>query len=237
MKNNVILTIFNLPNEAIAEDLVKKILLKNDITELEDPKTITNNPDDYLSGIDIMFEIITNLFDKKIDNDKAIELIQEKFSFSKEVSQKITTEIVKRIIPYGEKITFPIIEKSADSDQSSQMPFSSSGFSNGADIFPNTKPEATELETQGKPAFAESFGEAKYKMPQDAPRVILPTETPQPQEIPTDHTLPKLTESPTPNVPKRGRPKKADDSLTPKSSGPSFAKASEGKADSYREPI
>jgi hypothetical protein len=98
MENNNQRTVFVTPGEDTTPmQITLSILEDNGVSNIED------NPDDQ--KLTTVFNTTKDFFDKKITEEKMLELFQKELPISKEGALSIIKELKEKIIPYGKKIS------------------------------------------------------------------------------------------------------------------------------------
>lgn len=110
MEKNNKKIIFDLPGETVLVDVFDEILKNNGLEETTDDflKSIENNQEPRVL---ILIDSAKVIFQKKISEEKTVELLQKHLKTSKEVAEKIVTNIKQKIIPYAKEVSTGEYEK------------------------------------------------------------------------------------------------------------------------------
>ena len=119
MEKNNKKIVFDLPEEAVLGDIFDEILKNNNLEETTEDffASIKNNQDPRVL---ILIDAAKIIFQKKIPEEKIIELLQKHLDVSKEAAEKIVVDIKQKITPYVKEVSIDNIDNKSIKEISAQ---------------------------------------------------------------------------------------------------------------------
>lgn len=93
--------IFDLPEDATPVQTIIKIMEKNNVPDANDFTHVKIEDSKFIA----IYDCSKNLFDKKITDDGASKLLQEKLKITKDISSQIIKDVKEKLIPFAKKVT------------------------------------------------------------------------------------------------------------------------------------